>query len=550
MRIVIVGGVAGGMSAATRLRRLNENAEIIVLEKGPYVSFANCGLPYYVGQEIDDRKSLIVQTPERLSERFRLDVRPNHEALEIHPDQKEVVVQSKEEKYTLTYDKLILSPGSKPFIPPIKGIEDAKNSFVLRTVPDVDHITDFITKNAVKKAVVIGAGFIGLEMAENLVKRGLEVTVIEKAPQVLPPLDEEMAAFIAQELKKNGIRVLLNQSAQAFYKEGRVIELEDGEQIESDLTLLSVGVRPVNELAMGAGVKLGMRGGIEVDAHYETSVRDIYAVGDAIIVKNPITQEDAMIALASPANRQGRQVADHISGVQRKNRGSIGTSIVRVFDLVAASTGLNERQVKAQGLDYKVVHTLSSSHASYYPGSTDIFLKLLFNPKTKEIYGAQAVGKEGVDKRIDVLATAIKAKLTVEDLPELELTYAPPFGSAKDPVNMIGYAALNLIEGLSENIQWYELNEYLAEGYRLLDVRTKEEVSEGHIQGSYHIPVDELRERIDELDPRVPLIVHCKSGQRSYIAERILKQMGYRVKNLDGSFVLYSTIKPEEVVIS
>ena len=549
MKIVIIGGVAGGMSAATRLRRLNENAEIIVLEKGPFVSFANCGLPYYVSGDIKERSDLLVQTPEQLRARFDLDVRPFSEATAIDADKKEVTVRSTEGEYKLAYDKLILSPGAKPFVPPAEGLSEAKNIFTMRNVPDVDAVTGFILEHKPKKAVVIGAGFIGLEMAESLAHRGLEVTIVEKAPHVLPPFDEEMAAYLANELKANGVTLYTGVAATAFQNEGKTIVLEDGLTLESDLTIMSVGVQPENGLAIAAGIETGMRGGILVDENYETSKKDIYAVGDAIIVKQQITGEDTMIALASPANRQGRQVADVISGLKRKNKGSIGTAIVRVFGLAAASTGLNERQLQMAGKEYAAVHTQGKSHASYYPNASAIVLKLIFDPKTGEIFGAQAIGADGIDKRIDVIATAIKGKLTVEDLPELEFTYAPPFGSAKDPVNMAGYAALNIVEGISENIQWHELEKMQAAGYQLVDVRTAGEFNKvGRMAGAINIPVDDLRARIGELSKETPIIVSCLSGLRSYIAERILKQNGFTVKNLDGAFSLYATVRPEKVV--
>ena len=546
MKIVIIGGVAGGMSAATRLRRLMEDAEIVVMEKGPFVSFANCGLPYYVSGEIAEREQLLVQTPEALKARFNLDVRPHHEVVAIDPIEKVITVKHETEILTEHYDKLILSLGAKPFVPPITGLAEAKNVFSLRNVPDLDQIMTALTPET-KRAVVIGAGFIGLEMAENLQKRGLEVTLVEKAPHVLPPLDEEMAAFVKAELSKNNVQVITGQSAVAFEEEGQVIRLEDGQTLASDLTILSVGVQPENTLAVEAGVATGLRGGIVVDEHYQTNQPDIYAVGDAIVVKQQITQEDALISLASPANRQGRQVADVIAGLERKNQGSIGTAIVRVFDLTAASTGLSERAAKAAGLTTAVVHISGKDHAGYYPGATDLQLKLVFHPTTGEIYGAQGIGAKGVDKRIDILATAIKGQLTIFDLPELEFTYAPPFGSAKDPVNMLGYAAMNLVEGLSENVQWYELSNELANGAVLLDVRNPAERANGQFKNAVSIPLNELRERLEELDKSTKYIVSCHSGLRSYIAERMLKQAGISAKNLDGAFALYRMVKPEEL---
>lgn len=541
-RTVIIGGVAGGMSAATRLRRLDENQEIVIIEKGPYVSFANCGLPYYVSGEISDREKLLVQTPESLKARFNLDVRPFSEATEINSEKKQVTIKSAESTYELSYDQLILSPGAKPFIPPLNGLEEADNIFTLRNVPDVDKIMDSLETTKPKKAVVVGAGFIGLEMAENLAKRGLEVTIVEFASHVLPTVDDEMAAFIHNELVDNGIIVHTEKGAVEIEDKGRTLILNTGEKIETDLVILSVGVRPENDLAESAGIELGMRGGILVDENYETSVKDIYAVGDAIIVKNQITKDDAMIALASPANRQGRQVADVIAGMPRKNKGSIGTAIVRVFNQSIASTGLTEKQLNDLNYDFSIVHIDGKNHAGYYPNASMVFLKLLFNGKTGELYGAQAVGKDGVDKRIDIIATAIKGGLTVEDLPELELTYAPPFGSAKDVVNMAGYAALNIMEGISQNIQLHELEEVKNSGAVLVDVRTGAEFERGNIPGFVNFPLNNLRDSMSELPKNKEIILSCHSGQRSYIASRMLEQHGFKVKNLDGSYLLYSVV--------
>lgn len=547
-KIIIVGGVAGGMSAATRLRRLMEDAEIIVLEKGPFVSFANCGLPYYVSGEISEKEALLVQTPAALQARFGLDVRPFHEVSAIHPAEKTVTVIHNGQTFTETYDRLILSPGARPVVPEIPGLAEAKNVFTLRNVPDLDKIMARLSVQDVQNATVIGAGFIGLEMAENLRKRGLTVTLVEKAPHVLPTMDEEMAAYVAQELVKNGVKVRTGMAASAFQKEGQEIILTNGDRLSSDITILSVGVEPENKLAKAAGLTIGYRGGIVVNEHYQTSDPNIYAVGDAIVVQQQITGEDTLLSLASPANRQGRQVADVLYGSHRKNQGSIGTAIVRTFNLSAATTGLSERAVAERKLVYQVVHVTGKDHASYYPQATDLVLKLIFNPTSGKIYGAQGIGEKGVDKRIDILGTAIKGNLTIFDLPELEFTYAPPFGSAKDPVNMLGYAAMNLAEGLSENIQWHDLPQALAQGAVLLDVRTTLELKEnGHFKEAVNIPLDELRCRLAELDPNLPYIVTCHSGLRSYLAERILKQSGFTVKNLDGAFALYSTVRPKEI---
>lgn len=538
---IIVGGVAGGMSAATRLRRLNESMNIIVLEKGPYVSFANCGLPYHISGEIIDREELILQTPEKLAARFQLDVRVNTEATDINADKKEITVISEGVENVLTYDHLILSPGAKPFVPPIDGLEDAKHVFTLRNVPDTDRILKYIQLNKPKKVAVIGAGFIGLEMAESLKALDMDVTIIEKAPHLLPPLDVEMAAFIHEVIEKHGVDVITNNSAVSIQKDHLV--LEDGSQLDADMVILSVGVVPENTLALKAGIETGLRGGILVDERYETSIKDIYAVGDASITKNTITNQDAMIALASPANRQGRQVADVISGIDRKNKGSFGAAIVRVFDSAIGSVGLNERQVKELNVDHASVHIRANNHAGYFPNATPLILKMVFNKTSGQIYGAQVFGQEGVDKRLDVLSTAIQGGLTVEDLMELELTYAPPFGSAKDPVNMLGYVALNILEGLSENIQWHEISD-LEESTQLIDVSLPQEYETEHIEGFKNIPLDDLRCRFHEIDINQEVVVSCRSGQRSYIAERILKQAGYKVRNLDGAFGIYSKGNP------
>lgn len=547
MKIVIVGGVAGGMSAATRLRRLKEDAEIVVFEKGPYVSFANCGLPYYLSGEISERENLLVQTPESLAARFQLDVRPNHEVTAVFPDEKKVEVLSDGKKWQESYDVLLLSPGAKSVRPAISGLAEAKNVYTVRNVPDIDMVMNALEEQP-KKAVVVGAGFIGLEMAENLKKRGLAVSIVELAPHVLPSLDEEMAVHIQDELIKQGIHVQTKRSVTAFEHGGKQLRLDDGTTIDSDLTILSVGVQPDNTLAKMAGLETGLRGGIVVNEHYQTSDPSIYAVGDAIVVKQQITGADALISLASPANRQGRQAADNIAGIVRNNRGSLGTSIVRVFDLAAASTGLTERMAQQANLPFSVVHVSGKDHASYYPEATDILLKLIFHPKTGEIYGAQGVGAKGVDKRIDSLATAIKGQLTIFDLPELEFTYAPPFGSAKDPVNMLGYVAMNVAEGLSETIQWHELPEALAQGKILLDVRNEGELQNGAFKDALNIPLNDLRCRLAELDHEKEYVVSCHSGLRSYLAERILKQAGFHVQNLDGAFALYHAVRPEDLI--
>ncbi|CAM3601989.1 FAD-dependent oxidoreductase [Erysipelothrix urinaevulpis] len=545
MRIVIVGGVAGGMSAATRLRRLNEMAEIVVLEKGPYVSFANCGLPYYISREIPNREDLIVQRPEVLNTRYQLDIRVKSEVIKINKEDKTVVIQDENNTYDLAYDALILSPGAKAIIPNIKGIHEFNHIFSVRNIPDIDAIDNYIKNNEVKNALVVGGGFIGVEMAESLHNKGLKVSLVEMADQILPPLDKEMAVHAQDELIHQGINVITSKAASEF-KEKTVV-LDDGREINADLVILSIGVQPENKLAKDAGLELGIKGSIKVDANYQTSDPNIYAVGDAIAVKHSITNEDVLIALASPANRQGRQVADIISGIERSNKGSLGTSIVRVFNQAFASTGLNQKQLDALNYDYETVHVTSTHHVSYFPNAMPMTFKLLFNKDTGVIYGAQGFGYEGVDKRIDVLATSIKAKLTIDDLPELELSYAPPYGAAKDMINLLGYAALNIKENLSDSIQWSELDDELEKGAFLLDVRDGVSHNQGHIKGSHNIPLHFLRCRLHELPYDQTIITSCASGQLSYAAERILKQSGLKVKNLDGGLRIYGKMKPENL---
>ncbi|WP_390409299.1 FAD-dependent oxidoreductase [Lacticaseibacillus jixiensis] len=542
-KYLIVGGVAGGMSAATRLRRLQEDAEIIVFEQGPHVSFANCGLPYYLGGEIQNRADLLVQTPAKLKARFNLDVRENSTVVAIDPKAKQVTVQAGQRTYHENYDRLILVPGAKPVVPPIPGVADADNVFTLRNIPDMDRIEAYLNAAHAQTAVVIGAGAVGLEMTENLTRRGLHVSLVDASSHVFPSLDEEMAAPLAASLCRHDVAVYLNDAVTAIGQ--HQVTLQSGTSLAADLILLSVGVKPNTALAIGAGVKLGPTGGIAVDAHYQTSQPDIYAVGDAIEVVNQVSHQPALIALASPANRQGRQVADILSGVEATNRGSIGTAIVRVFEQAAATTGLNETQATQLGLAYQVAHITAKSHAAYYPDAQPILLKAIFAPTSGILYGAAAVGTDGVDKRIDVLATAIKAGMTVFDLPELELTYAPPFGVAKDPVNMLGYVASNVASGVSDSLQWHELKAALAAGKQLLDVREPEEYAQGHFAQAINLPLDQLRSQLDQLDPNTDYIVSCQTGQRSYIAERLLRGHGFHVQNLDGAISLYQQVSTD-----
>ncbi|MFD1485143.1 FAD-dependent oxidoreductase [Lacticaseibacillus baoqingensis] len=542
-KYVIIGGVAGGMSAATRLRRLQEDAQIIVFEKGPHVSFANCGLPYYLGQEITDRDDLLVQTPAKLKARFDLDVRENTAVIAIDPAAQTVTVQAGSKTYTESYDDLILSPGAKPVVPAIPGLTGAANVFTLRNIPDMDQIDSYLHQAAPQTAVVIGAGAIGLEMAESLQKRGLKVSIVEAGSHVFPALDEEMAAPLVTSLKAHGVAVHLHDGVKEVHEQAVV--LSSGTSLPADMILVSVGVRPETTLAQAAGLTLGVTGGIAVDDRYQTSAPHVYAVGDAIEVTNQVSKQPALIALASPANRQGRQVADVLSGVKTANRGSIGTAIVRVFDQVAATTGLSEAQARALGLKFAVAHISGKNHAAYYPNAQALWLKVIFAPDSGVIYGAQAVGPDGVDKRIDVLATAIKGQLTVFDLPELELTYAPPFGVAKDPVNMLGYVASNIALGLSHTLQWHELDAALAQGKQLLDVREPDEYAQGHFSAAKNLPLDQLRAHLDDLDPHQDYIVSCQTGLRSYLAERLLRGHGFHVQNLDGAYSLYQQVRDD-----
>ncbi len=542
-RIVVVGGVAGGMSFATRYRRLNEDDHIIVLDKGPYVSFANCGLPYHISGEIEERSDLLVADQTMLQNRFQLDIRVNHEVIHVDPELKELTVLHEGKESKVAYDSLVLSPGANPFIPDIEGMNLHPSVYTVRNIPDVDAIMTSLP--SAKHVVVIGAGFIGLEMAESLHNRGLRVSIIERESHVLGPFDEELAVLAHNELVRNGINVYTSASVTRMSDQS--VFLEDNTEIEADIVILSVGVAPATGFI--DCVEKRMRGGIVVDEAYKTSQDDIYAVGDAIIVRNQINNQDALISLASPANRQGRQLADNLSGLINTNKGSIGTAIVRIFNLSFASTGMNERQLKGNQ-NIEIMHLLGKSNAGYFPGATPIQLKVIFDADTHLILGAQAVGQKGVDKRIDIIATAIKAKITIDELQELEFTYAPPYGSAKDIVNMAGYVGFNIIHKITTMVQWHEVKNELKQGAILVDVRNIDEFNNVHIQGSINLPLDTLRCGMDQLKQDSKLIVFCQSGVRSYNAERILKQAGYTVANLDGSFELYARMFPEELVYS
>ena len=534
-RYVIVGGVAGGMSAATRLRRLDNEAEIVVIEKSGYVSYANCGLPYYIGGVIAREQDLLLQTPESLNKRFRLDVRVKSEVTSIKPAEKMVSVRnlSSGEEYELSYEKLILSPGATPIVPPIDGIARA---MTLRTVEDTKRIFDSVSK-APSSAVVIGGGFIGVEVAENLVHRGIKTSLIEASPQVLAPLDPEMALLVSKEMRKHGVDLRLGQSASKLTES--TVELSDGSSLPAEIVILAIGVRPDSSLANRANLKIGIRGGIEVDENNLTSDSNIYALGDAAEKTDALDESATLVPLANIANRHGRVIADHINGRAIRHVKTIGTAIVKVFDLAVATTGWNEKRLKAAGIEHLAIHTHPGSHAGYYPGAEMMSLKMLINPKTGEIYGAQGIGKDGIDKRIDVIATAIRGGLTAPELADLELAYAPPFGSAKDPVNMLGYIAENAISGLVKTAQWHEIDNYRNSGYALLDVRTPGECAKGMIPGFINIPVDELRDRHSEIAVK-KVLVTCQVGQRAHTATMLLKNLGYEPVNLDGGYHLWS----------
>lgn len=534
-RIVIVGGVAGGMSAATRLRRLDESAEIIVIEKSGYVSYANCGLPYYIGGVIKDESSLLLQSPESLKQRFNIDVRINSQGVKIDRENKTLLVEnlSTKESYLLSYDKLILSPGAAPIRPQIPGIERALS---LRSVEDTQKIfSQVATKPA--SAVVIGGGFIGVEVAENLVHQGIKTSIVEASSQLLAPLDPEMAYLVNKEMVTNGVDLYLGLSASQITE--REVCLNDGQCIAAELVILAIGVKPETSLASDAGLKIGVKGGIVVDKFNLTSDPDIYAAGDATEKIDALDNNLSLVPLANIANRQGRVIADHINGRKVREVKTIGSAIVKVFDLAIATTGWNEKRLISAKRDYRVIHTHPGSHAGYYPGASTMAIKLIFDPKSGEIFGGQAIGRDGIDKRIDVIATAIRSKITAPELADLELAYAPPYGSAKDPINMLGYIAENIISGLTQSAQWNEIDKYLEAGYILLDVRNEDEFARGVIPGSINIPLDQLRERHSEIKAKKVLIT-CQVGQRGHSATLLMKNLGYEAVNLDGGYHLWS----------
>ena len=548
MKTVIVGGVAGGASAAARLRRLDEQAEIVMLERGPYISFANCGLPYYIGGEITKRSALTLQTPESFRSRFNVDVRVNQEAVAVDTQAKTVTVRRVDtgEEYTESYDKLLLSPGAAPLVPPMEGADDPR-VFTLRNIPDTVKIRDYVDEEFPETAVVVGGGYIGVEMAENLQRRGLDVTIVEFADQVVASLDPEMAQILHRHLTEHGVSLRLKTGLAGIAQvdTGLQVELSDGSAIESDLVLLSIGVSPENKLAKEAGLHHGVGNSIAVSASYQTSDPNIYAVGDAIGVTHLVSGKETLVPLAGPANKQGRLAAENALGGHQAAQPVQGSSVLKAFDLTAASTGLNEKQAKALGLSYRKTYIHPQSHASYYPGATPISMKMLFDGNGA-ILGAQAVGYEGVEKRIDVLATAIRLHGTVYDLEELELCYAPPFSSAKDPVNMLGFTAANILKGDMPVYYAEDIPGLSPEGTTRLDVSTPAEFGMSTIPGYQNIPLDELRGRLSELDPNKPVYVTCRVGLRGYLATRILKQHGFDAYNLSGGMKTYQLVRETE----
>lgn len=538
-KIVIVGGVAGGASFAARMRRLDEEAEITMFEKGTYISFANCGLPYHIGEIIPQRDTLILQTPEAMEKKFNMTIHTETEVTSINRKEKTISYQhaNQEEIHDMPYDYLILSPGASPLTPPIPGLNEADNVYTLRTIPDMDEIKSAVEDESVQEAVIIGGGFIGLEVAENFVERGIKTTVVEMADQVMAPLDKEMAQQVHEHLVDQGVKLILDDGINSFEDRGKTLVLNSGRKLSTDFTLLSIGVRPENQLAKDAGLSLGQRGGILVNDDLRTvDDESIFAIGDAIEVKDYISGTPAMIPLAWPANRQGRMAADNIAGANDHYRGSLGTSAAKIFDLTVATVGNNEKLLQRQGRDdYEVMHIHPSSHASYYPGAFPMHIKVLYSRDSKKILGAQAIGYDAVDKFIDIMATAIYGEIPVDQLQNLQLAYAPPYSSAKSPANFVGYVAENRINDKDETIQWHEIDDYVDRGYYLLDVSEREENIMGEIPGSVNIPVGELRQRLSELEKK-PYIVYCRVGLRGYIGARILRQHGFDVVNLDGGF--------------
>ena len=547
MKTIIIGGVAGGATAAARLRRLDEKAEIIILERGEYVSFANCGLPYYIGGVITDRGDLTLQTPQSFKARFNIDVRVLNEAVKINPNTKTVTVKNLRtgETYEDAYDNLILSMGAEPIRPNIESA-DGSNVFTLRNIPDTLKIKNYIDTAKPRSAVVIGGGYIGVEMAENLAQAGLKVAIVELADHLIAPLDLDMAADVHRYIKSKGIYLHLNNGVKAIT--GNTVILQNGE-ITADMIIMSVGVRPETAIAKDAGIELNGRGSIVVNNKMQTNIPNIYAVGDAIEVEDFITKKPAFIPLAGPANKQGRIAADNIAGYESVYTGTQGSAVLKLFDMTIATTGLNEKAARLAGIDYDKTYTYLASHATYYPGAAQMSIKALWDKRTLKIIGAQIVGFDGVDKRMDVLATAIRFGAKITDLTTLELCYAPPFGSAKDPVNMLGFVSENIVSGKLKQFFWHDVENLPRDGsVFLLDTRTPFEVMQGKIDGFVNIPLDELRERLDEIPKDRPIYVHCHSGLRSYLACRILTGNGYDCYNLAGGWRLYESVTGERTV--
>ena len=553
MKVVIVGGVAGGATAAARIRRLNEQAEIVVFERSGYISYANCGLPYYIGDVITDRSDLTLQTPESFFSRFHVNMKVRHEVTAIHPEKKEVTVKNLEtgEEFEESYDKLILSPGAKPTQPRLSGVGLDK-LFTLRTVEDTFRIKDYINANHPKSAVLAGGGFIGLELAENLRELGMDVTIVQRPKQLMNPFDADMASFIHNEMRKHGVKLALGHTVEGFEeRDGGVdVLLKDEQPLHADMVILAIGVSPETTLAKDAGLELGIKGSIVVNDRMETSISDIYAVGDAVQVKHFVTGQDALISLAGPANKQGRIAADNICGGDSHYTGSQGSSVIKIFGMTAATTGVNETNARKTGLDVDTVILSPMSHAGYYPGGKVMTMKVVFEKATYRLLGAQIVGYEGVDKRIDVLATAIRAGMKATELKDLDLAYAPPYSSAKDPVNMAGFMVENIANGVLKQWHLEDADRLPRDGsVTLLDTRTVEEFAHGHIDGFFNIPVDELRERLGELDKRKPVYVICQSGLRSYIACRILAGNGFDCYNFSGGFRFYDAVTNDRCLI-
>ena len=553
MKVIIVGGVAGGATAAARIRRLDERAEIVVFERSGFISHANCGLPYYIGDVITEAEELTLQTPESFYSRFRVDMRVHHEVTAIHPEKKTVSVKNLKtgEKFEESYDKLILSPGAKPTKPRFPGA-DLDKVFTLRTVEDTLRIKNYINENHPQSVVLAGGGFIGLELAENLCELGMDVTVVEYAKQLMSPFDLDMAAFIHNEMRKHGVKLVLGRAVEGLEEkdDGIKVLLRDDASLHADMVVLAIGVTPDTVLAKDAGLELGIKGSIIVNDRMETSIPDIYAAGDAVQVKNFVTGEDALISLAGPANKQGRIIADNVCGLDSRYKGSQGSSVIKVFDMTAALTGINERTAKAMGIDADTVILSPMSHAGYYPGGKVMTMKVVFEKGSYRLLGAQIVGYEGVDKRIDVLATAIRAGMKATDLKELDLAYAPPYSSAKDPVNMAGFMIDNIANGVLKQWHLEDVENLPRDGsVTLLDARTVGEYAQGHIDGFKNIPVDELRERLDEVEKGKPVYVICQSGLRSYIASRILEGNGYTAYNFAGGFRFYDAVTNDRALI-